>query len=59
MVGPKTVIYATGGTLDLEQSTKFVVILVLFCSKTICCIKSEINVKGKDDCLVRTQSKKR
>jgi hypothetical protein len=33
------------------------IIVVLFCSNTICHIKNEIILKGKDDGLVRTQRK--
>jgi hypothetical protein len=55
--GPRPFIYATGGTLELEQGTKFIIIVVLFCSNTICRTKSEIILNGKDDGLVRTQRK--
>ena len=58
VVGPRPFIYATGGTLELQQGIKFVIIVVLFCSNTICRLKSEIILKGKDDGLVRTQRKR-
>jgi len=57
VVGPRPFIYATGGTLELEQGTKFIMIVVLFCSNAICRTKIEIILKGKDDGLVRTQRK--
>ena len=57
VVGPRPFIYATGGTLELEQGPKFIIILVLLCCNTFCRIKSEIILKGKDDGLVRTQRK--
>jgi hypothetical protein len=57
VVGPRPFIYATGGTLELEERMKFMIIVVLFCSNTICHIKSEIILKGKNDGLVRTQRK--
>jgi CII-binding regulator of phage lambda lysogenization HflD len=54
-VGPRTVIYVTGGTLELEQGNKFIIIVGLSYSNTISCIKNEIIVKGKDDSLIQTQ----